>query len=197
MSSRTRPRCRGGEVAVTIEALGDAGDGLARHAGARVVVPGGLPGERHRVRLEASRGGTVQATSLEILDAVERAAPPCPHHARCGGCATQHVPEASEAAWRVERVRRALRRRGLEPEVTLAHKSPLGARRRLRLVVKGGRPPRLGYRERRSHRVVDVAACPIARGELTAAFAPLRRLLAGLDARPEEVALTAFAQGLE
>ncbi|MFP4126234.1 MAG: TRAM domain-containing protein, partial [Alphaproteobacteria bacterium] len=78
MSSRTRPRCRGGEVAVTIEALGDAGDGLARHAGALVVVPGGLPGERHRVRLEASRGGTVQATSLEILDAVERAAPPCP-----------------------------------------------------------------------------------------------------------------------
>jgi 23S rRNA (uracil1939-C5)-methyltransferase len=163
-----------------------------------VVVPGGLPGERHRVRLESGRGGTVQATSLEILEPVERGPPPCPHAERCGGCATQHVPAALEANWRVERVRRALRRRGLDPAVTLAHRSPLGARRRLRLVVAGGgRGVRLGYRERRSHRVVDVAVCPIARGELVAAFEPLRRLLAELDARPDEVALTAFPQGLE
>jgi 23S rRNA (uracil1939-C5)-methyltransferase len=197
LSSRNRPRRRAGEVELTVEALGDQGDGLARHGGARVVVPGGLPGERHRVRLDGGRGGTVQATSLEVLASVERAAPPCPHAEHCGGCATQHVPAALETRWRVERVRRALHRRGLDPEVTLAHRSPLHARRRLRLVVAGGRSVRLGYRARRSHRLVDVAACPIARPELVATFDPLRRLLAALDARPAEVALTAFAEGPE
>jgi 23S rRNA (uracil1939-C5)-methyltransferase len=198
LSSRTERRRRGGEGEVTIDALGDQGDGLARSGGERIVVPGALPGERHRVRLERGRGDTVQATSLEILAAGERATPPCPHFARCGGCATQHAPADLEAAWRVGRVRRALARRGLAPEVTLAHASPLGARRRLRLVVAGGgRDVRLGYRERRSHRLVDVVRCPIARPELVAAFEPLRGLVAELDAPPAEVALTAFPQGLE
>jgi len=198
LSSRSKGARRGGEAEIVVEALGDEGDGLARHGGARVVVPGALPGERHRVRLEGAGGGTMRATSLERQAGGARAAPPCPHFGRCGGCATQHVPAELEAAWRVERVRRALARRGLEAEVALGHRSPLGARRRLRLVVAAGRAGvRLGYRERRSHRVVDVAACPIARAELVAAFAPLRRLVAELEARPAEIALTAFAQGLE
>ncbi|NBB69619.1 MAG: class I SAM-dependent RNA methyltransferase, partial [Alphaproteobacteria bacterium] len=189
---------RGGEAEVVVEALGDEGDGLARHRGARVVVPGALPGERHRVRLAGAQGGTVRATSLERHGGGERAPPACRHFGRCGGCATQHVPADAEAAWRVERVRRALARRGLEADVVLGHRSPLGARRRVRLVVAGGGAGlRLGYRERRSHRVVDVAVCPIARPELVAAFAPLRRLLAELAAPPAEIALTAFAEGLE
>ena len=198
MSSRNRRRGQGGEVEVAIEALGDAGDGLARHAGVRVAVPGALPGERHRVRLAPGRGDTRPATSLECLQAVDRATPPCPHAAHCGGCATQHVPEAVEAEWRVQRVRRALARRGLEPAVALAHRSPLGARRRLRLVVdrQGGRVE-LGYRARASRRVVAVGACPIARPALVDAFAPLARLLGELAAAPAEVALTAFDAGLE
>ncbi len=198
MSSRSKGARRGGEAEIVVEALGDEGDGLARHGGARVVVPGALPGERHRVRLEGAHRGTVRATSLERRAGGERATPPCRHFERCGGCATQHVPAEVEAAWRVERVRRALARRGLDVEVALGHRSPLGARRRLRLVVaEGGGGVRLGYRERRSHRVVDVAACPIARPELVRAFAPLQRLVAELEARPAEIALTAFAQGLE
>jgi 23S rRNA (uracil1939-C5)-methyltransferase len=199
LSSRSKARAGGGEVEVVVETLGDEGDGLARHRGARVVVPGALPGERHRVRLAGARGGTVRATSLERAGGGgERAPPACPYFGRCGGCATQHVPPDAEAAWRVERVRRALARRGVEADVMLGHRSPLGARRRLRLVVAaGGAGLRLGYRERRSHRVVDVAVCPIARPELVAAFAPLRRLLAELAAPPAEIALTTFAEGLE
>ncbi|NBB71017.1 MAG: TRAM domain-containing protein, partial [Alphaproteobacteria bacterium] len=46
MSSRSKGAPRGGEAEVVVEALGDEGDGLARHRGARVVVPGALPGER-------------------------------------------------------------------------------------------------------------------------------------------------------
>jgi 23S rRNA (uracil1939-C5)-methyltransferase len=181
-----------------IEALGDQGDGLARLDGARVVVPGALPGERHRVRLGPARGGTRRADSVEILAAVDRATPICPHADRCGGCATQHVPAAVETAWRVARVRRALARRDLAPEIVLAHRSPPASRRRLRLVVaRAGGRVRLGYRERARRRVVDVAVCPIARPELVAAFAPLRRLLAELDAVPEEIALTSYAEGLE
>jgi predicted RNA-binding protein with TRAM domain len=44
LSSPSRRGRAGGEAEIVVEALGDAGDGLARHHGARVVVPGGLPG---------------------------------------------------------------------------------------------------------------------------------------------------------
>lgn len=199
MSSRSKGRRGDGRlVEVEIEALGDRGDGLARHDRERLSVPGALPGERHRVRLGERRGDVRRAASVACLEAVARATPVCPHAERCGGCATQHVPAAQEAAWRLERVRRALARRGLEAEVVLAHRSPLASRRRLRLVVERHRGRvRLGYRERASRRVVDVEVCPIARPELVAAFASLRRLVDGLEAVPAEIAVTAFPQGLD
>ncbi|MFW5835255.1 MAG: TRAM domain-containing protein, partial [Pseudomonadota bacterium] len=51
---KRRPTRRGSPTTadVVIEALGDQGDGLARAAGRRLVVPGALPGERHHVRIE-------------------------------------------------------------------------------------------------------------------------------------------------
>ncbi|MEO1089878.1 MAG: hypothetical protein AAFX81_04550 [Pseudomonadota bacterium] len=182
------------EREVVIDGLGDQADGLARSDGQRLAVPGALPGERHLVRFALDGNPTVIATSVARFGEVERAAPPCPHFSTCGGCVSQHLMPADETAWKLGRVRHALARRGLRPPVEWAHQSPLGSRRRIRLGVERRHgAPELGYRARRSNRVVDVDRCPIADPRLVALLAPLRVLLERLDWRPSEVELTEHA----
>ncbi|TVQ40256.1 MAG: class I SAM-dependent RNA methyltransferase [Geminicoccaceae bacterium] len=202
MRSRRRSRAAVVEREVVIETLGDQGDGLARVDGRRLVVPGALPGERHRVRFETSGGTTganrVVAKSLEQRASPARIEPLCPHVPACGGCVTQHLAADAELAWKQERVRLALERRGLTAPVHVGHQSPLQSRRRLRLgVQRRGAELWLGYRGRQSHRVVDVAHCPIARPELIALLPALRRALQAWACRPEELVLTAYAAGPE
>ena len=108
------------------------------------------------------------------------AAPLCRHFGTCGGCQLQQLDEPSLAAFVAERVANAASGQGLEP-VTVAppHLSPPHSRRRaaLRAEGKGGKVL-VGYRESGSHRIVDLAECPVLAGELVALIAPLRKLLA-------------------
>lgn len=183
---------------MTIEALGTEGDGLARLDGLRLVVPGALPGERHRVRLGESVRGTVLAESAACLVPQARAEPPCPHFGACGGCVAQHLPQEVESDWKCQTVRRALARRGLEPAVSLGHRSPLASRRRLRLAIaRRGGGIEVGFRARRSHELVDVSACPIAMPALEATIDAIRVLAPALSAVPLEAELTAYDAGVE
>ncbi len=198
MSPARRGRSAFVELAVTIEALGDQGDGFVRVDDRRLIVPGALPGERHRVRYDRAAGTTVTATSLDRDTSPDRVDPVCPHVAACGGCVTQHLADDAERRWKLDRVRRALERRGLDVAVVWGHRSPLASRRRIRLAVQPTRHgPVLGYRARRSGRIVAVAVCPIARPALVAVLPALAALLASLEAPPAELALTAFEAGIE
>lgn len=186
-------------VEVTIESLGAAGDGLARHGTDRLFVPLTLPGERWRVRPFRRLREGVQAEPLERLEGGPRAEPPCPWFGRCGRCRLQHLPAASYARFKEDRVRAALARRGLGGvSVEPVRIAPLASRRRLRLALVGERGSlRLGFRARASHAVVPVDRCPIALPALQALLLPLA---AGLDralARPlpSELSLTATEAG--
>ncbi len=108
------------------------------------------------------------------------AAPFCRHYGTCGGCQLQHLNEASLADFVAERVANAATGQGLVPEtITPPHLSPPHSRRRasLRAESKGGRVL-IGYREGGSHKIVDLAECPVLVPELAALVAPLRKLLA-------------------
>ena len=159
---------------LAIAAMAAQGDGLAQ-GGAHVGLT--LPGERVSARVAAGRGELVEV--LEVSP--ERVAPPCPHFGACGGCALQHWEAAPYLAWKVEEVRRALAREGLEPELLAPWIAPPGARRRLALHARRG-PRRdealLGFKARRSWSLVPIAACPIAEPALVAALPALRRLAA-------------------
>jgi 23S rRNA (uracil1939-C5)-methyltransferase len=174
---------------VTIESIGDGGDGIARSAGGVIFVPATAPGERVRVRVGARRGTGREARLLDVIESSGvRAAPPCRHFGTCGGCALQHLNDPFVAGWKKDRIASALARRGLDPATvgeTVA--VPAADRRRLDLVARraGGRTV-LGFYERRSGRVVDVVDCPVARPSLVALFGPLRALLSGLPGMPAE-----------
>jgi len=106
-------------------------------------------------------------------------APPCRHFAQCGGCQLQQLDEQSLAEFVESRVANASTSQGLGAEhMTLPHVSPPGSRRRasLRAESSQGRVV-IGYREARSHRVVELAECPVLVPELTDLLPHLRKLL--------------------
>jgi 23S rRNA (uracil1939-C5)-methyltransferase len=106
--------------------------------------------------------------------------PPCSHFARCGGCQLQHADETVLKDFVTQRVVNAAAGQGIAPDLLEAtHLSPPGARRRATL--HGQRVARgavLGFREGGSHRIVDLAECPVLLPELTAMIAPLRSFIA-------------------
>jgi 23S rRNA (uracil1939-C5)-methyltransferase len=108
-----------------------------------------------------------------------RAVPPCPHFGACGGCQLQHCDEAALADFVTSRVVNAAAGQGLEAShVAPAQLSPPHSRRRATLhAQRMGSKVVIGFREAGSHRIVDMAQCPVLHPELAALVAPLRAML--------------------
>lgn len=131
---------------------------------------------------------------------LHHAEPPCRHFGICGGCQLQQLDEQSLATFVAERVANAASGQELVPSrISPPHLSPPRTRRRaaLRAESKGGRVL-VGFREGRSHSIVDLAECPVLLPELAALIAPLRKLLARQGKRiAADIELAAVEQGVD
>jgi len=180
------------QAEVEIDRLGARGDGVAEAAGRLLYVPFALPGERWRV----GEGGS----SLLLRAHPARADPACVHFGTCGGCVAQHMPDELYAAWKREVVVEAFRHRGITAPVAPLSRVPLGSRRRVTLYAKrDGRKLSLGFHQRGTHLVVDIAACPIAVPAIVRALPALREMLEPILSGPAEATAHVLAtpQGLD
>lgn len=156
------------ERVVDVDRLVAGGAGLGHEPTGRVVmVEGGLPGERARVRLLSERARMSTAEVVEVLSPARiRVLPPCPQVARgCGGCDLQHAATSAQPALKADIVRDALARparRGELPEIRVTTGSTLpgwGYRTTVRCGVLDGR---LAFHLRRSDDLLAVDGCPVA-----------------------------------
>ena len=168
---------------LTIEELGAAGDGVARHGNARYFIADCLPGDRVRVRITGRRGDGFAAQVVErIAEGPHRKSPACRHFNDCGGCAAQHFDDQIYDSWKRRRVIDALARRGLDGvDVAPLMRTPAGARRRATFhVLRRTRDAVIGFQARASHRIVGLGECPVLEPSLVALVDPLGEMFARL-----------------
>jgi 23S rRNA (uracil1939-C5)-methyltransferase len=155
---------------VEIERILPGGYGLAHSAGHTVFVSLAAPGDRLRVRVDRQQGNVLFASIEEILVASpDRIEPPCPYFGRCGGCDFQQLTYEGQLAAKAEIIRDCLHRIArLEnvPEIVVTP-SPHDWRYRMRAMWQIDREQaKIGYYERGSRRVCDVADCAVLVPEL-------------------------------
>jgi 23S rRNA (uracil1939-C5)-methyltransferase len=168
-------------VELLVEQLGAQGDGIARYAGEPVFLPFTVPGDLVRARLGARRGSGGEGRVVERLaSGPGRVNPPCRHFGHCGGCGLQHLEPGSYATAKLAPLRTALARVGIDPGVVGPLQVVPPARRRARLGLMRPRnpssPPRIGFRERFRHDLVDLQECPVLDPALFALLGKLRSL---------------------
>ena len=192
---------------LTIESLDQEGRGIARRDGKAVFIEGALPGETVSYSVYRKKASYELATLGSVLrESASRVAPRCPYFGVCGGCSLQHFDTRAQVAvkqrvledslWHIGRVR---------PEQMLPaiHGPAWGYRHRARFAVryvpkKGG--ALVGFHEKRSSYVADMASCEVLPPRISALIRPLRDLVSALSIRSRlpqiEVALGAEADVL-
>ncbi len=178
-----------------VESLDLEGQGVAHDAQGKVVfIEGALPGERVRALVQRRKNNWEQGEVHEIArSGALRVQPVCPHfglhRGACGGCKVQHLEPAAQVA---------VKQRVLEDN--LAHLAKVkaqeilrpiqgpswGYRHRARLSVRHV-PAKgvvlVGFHERQSRYVADMASCAILPPAVSRLLMPLRDLIGSMPAR--------------
>ena len=146
---------------MTCESFGQDAQGVCRHDGIAVFVPGLLPGERARVRIVKPEKRYAFGRIEELLEkSPDRAEPFCPIYKRCGGCVCQHMTYETSLAFKRRQVQDLLERVGglsieVPPVLGMAH--PFGYRNKGAYpVAQVGGAPACGFFAPRSHDLVPL-----------------------------------------
>lgn len=180
------------EITVEIERFGGE-MGIAHLDGMTLFVENALPGERVLARAQRVEKSCAFLKTLSVLaPAPGRVAPPCPYYEKCGGCVCQHMAYPLSLEMKRERVQDALRRIGglsLPVPPVLGMDSPWHYRNKASMPVGGERGrAQIGFYAPRSHRIVPVESCLIAREESNQVAAVFQRWMEKFQIEPYQEA---------
>ncbi len=193
----------GDTLTCRVEKLVYGGDGLARADGRVLFIPGTAPGETVTARVTQVRPRYARAEALALADpSPDRLPSPCCRVTdpdtgapeRVPGCVYDHLAYPAEVEAKRQQLESFLSRLpGGGPAQWLPPvPAPSPLRYRNKIVLHASRAPgrrtRLGYRLEPSHRVLDIADCPLALPPLAAALEACRRT--ALDTLPDGADVT-------
>lgn len=167
----------------TIDRIGGQGDGIAETPAGPVFIPLTLPGETVRAEVREGRAERVEIAT----PSADRIAPVSPQYGDCGGCSLQHWAQRPYLEWKREQVRLALARERIETEIEPTVATPAGTRRRVALHARRTQDGRvvLGFKARRSWRLVEVRECPVADPRIMRAIPALIEVAAAMFEHPK------------
>lgn len=168
-------------ITVTVNDLDAFGQGVARHNGKTLFIPGLLPQESADVRITEDKKQYAKAqVNRRLNDSPDRVTPRCPHFGVCGGCQQQHASIELQ-----QRSKRAALSRLMKNEVVeVIADAPWGYRRRARLSLHfqpKTQQLQMGFRKSASSDIVDVKQCPVLVPQLEALLPDLRVCLSSLQ----------------
>lgn len=173
---------------VDILSLDHEGHGVARIDSKVTFVDGALAGERAEISIYRKHAKYNSANAVAILKAsAQRTDPRCQYFGRCGGCSMQHLEASAQVAAKQRVLEENLARIGkVEPSIILPalHGPSWRYRTRARLSArwvdkKGG--GLVGFREKRSSFIADMASCEVLTADVSALIQPLRDLIGQLS----------------
>lgn len=167
----------------TISRVGGQGDGVAETPDGPIFAGLTLPGETVRGEVVDGRLEQVEI----VTPSPDRIAPVSPQYGDCGGCSLQHWADKPYLDWKQDQVRLALAREGIETEIEATVATPPGSRRRLALHARRAEDGRvvLGFKARRSWRLVEVRECPVADPRIMRAIPALTEIAAAFLEHPK------------
>ncbi|MEO5843295.1 MAG: 23S rRNA (uracil(1939)-C(5))-methyltransferase RlmD [Caldimonas sp.] len=174
-----------------IESLDLDAQGVAHNSEGKVVfVEDALPGEQVRVAVKRKKNNWEQAALVDLRrESAQRVVPRCPHFGVCGGCKMQHLDVGAQVATKQRALEDALWHLGkVRPERVLRPmRGPdwnyrQRARLSVRHVVKKD-AVLVGFHERKSSFVAEIASCDVVPANVSALILPLRALIAAMAAR--------------
>jgi 23S rRNA (uracil1939-C5)-methyltransferase len=175
-------------VTTEVERLSHEGRGVARVDGKIVFIEGALPGEQVVFRYTRRHGQFDEGSVLEVLHAsADRIVPRCAHAERCGGCSLQHQASGAQIAHKQAVLLELLdHQAGVTPAQVLppVPGPQWGYRRRARLSVRYVHKRQevlIGFREKGSHFVADIAHCETLTAAVGTRLQELRALVASLS----------------
>ena len=168
-------------ITVDVTDLDPFGQGVARHNGKAVFIPGLLPTERAEVTLTEDKNKFARGkVKRRLNDSAERTAPRCPHFGVCGGCQQQHASVALQ-----QRSKSTALARLIKHDVNdIIAGEPWGYRRRARLSLNyqpKTQKLEMGFRKSSASDIVDVNQCPVLVPRLEALLPDLRNCLSDLQ----------------
>jgi 23S rRNA (uracil1939-C5)-methyltransferase len=149
------------------------------------------------IEREGSRAHLVSVDS----PSPERETPFCPYYEECGGCATQHMAHGLYQAWKQDTLVHTLRHARIDAPVDPLIDAHGDGRRRITLHVRfPDRAMHVGYMAARSHRIVEIAFCPIAEPALKEAAPVIARAIGEhlkADRKPLDIQITTTQTGFD
>ena len=153
-------------LTLTAQALGADMEGVCRHEGMAVFVPGILPGETAPVRIvkEQKRFAFGRLEGKPEVSAPTRREPDCPAYPRCGGCSCRHMSYDATLEAKRQQVKDCFQRIGhidIDVPPVLGMADPSAYRNKTALPVGGTvDAPRVGFFAPRSHALIPIDRCP-------------------------------------
>ena len=182
---------------LTIERLGQRGEGIAESAHGRVYVPYALPGDTIHARVGSERGVLVDI----VTPSADRIAPFCVYYGICGGCAVQALAADAYTHWKQDLVVTALARENIAVDVAPMRDAHGEGRRRATIHAhyEADGTFHVGFMQARAHAIVEIESCPLFAPDLAGALPAARAIAAALraKAKPLDIVATATQTGLD
>ena len=159
-------------VTITIEDIGNDGEGIGKYEGYTLFVKGAIPGDVAKVKVLKAKKTYGYAKVEELLElSPDRVKPRCPVAGRCGGCQLQHISYERQLAYKADKVKNCLSRIGGIPaeeleqlmEPIIGMEEPYYYRNKAQYPVgtnKVGEPV-MGFYAGHSHNIIDCTDCAI------------------------------------